>query len=131
MSAFLPLNQERWSVAVPAVEPAFRDAAGGRGRRPSQPAGTARGARAGASGLLIATAPQGALLGFGQRGWMAVGVSAVSLCVLWTFGRSTLPLRAVHPTGLSGALNGIPLPFVPRRKAMQSLLAQAPASNAA
>jgi DHA1 family inner membrane transport protein len=54
----------------------------------------ASGLSAWVSGLLIATSPQGALVGFGEVGWMAVGVTAFSLCILWTFGRSTLPLSA-------------------------------------
>ncbi|WP_164021061.1 myxochelin export MFS transporter MxcK [Pyxidicoccus trucidator] len=54
----------------------------------------ASGLSAWMSGLLIATAPQGALIGFGQVGWIAVGVTALSLFILWTFGRSPLPLSA-------------------------------------
>ncbi|MFP2908570.1 myxochelin export MFS transporter MxcK [Pyxidicoccus sp. 3LFB2] len=54
----------------------------------------ASGLSAWTSGLLIATSPQGALVGFGEVGWMAVGVTALSLCILWTFGRSILPLSA-------------------------------------
>ncbi len=46
------------------------------------------------SGMLITAAPGGALSGFGQVGWIAVGVSAFALCTLWTMGRSAVPLRA-------------------------------------
>jgi DHA1 family inner membrane transport protein len=54
----------------------------------------ASGLSAWMSGLWIATAPEGALVGFGQVGWMAVGVTALSLCILWTFGRSAVPATA-------------------------------------
>lgn len=54
----------------------------------------ASGLSAWASGLWISTAPEGALVGFGQVGWMAVGVTAFSLCILWSFGRSAAPVNA-------------------------------------
>ncbi|QSQ26370.1 myxochelin export MFS transporter MxcK [Pyxidicoccus parkwayensis] len=52
----------------------------------------ASGLSAWASGLWIATAPHGALVGFGQVGWMAVGVTALALCILWTLGRTVHPV---------------------------------------
>jgi len=54
----------------------------------------ASGLAASASGLLLATAPGGELVGFGLAGWLAVGVTTVSLLLLWTFGRSTVPMSA-------------------------------------
>nr|AAG31134.1 MxcK [Stigmatella aurantiaca Sg a15] len=54
----------------------------------------ASGIAAWMSGLMISTATGGALEGFGQTGWIAVGVSAFALCVLWTLGRSTVRLSA-------------------------------------
>ncbi|NMO18692.1 myxochelin export MFS transporter MxcK [Pyxidicoccus fallax] len=58
----------------------------------------ASGLSAWASGLMIATAPEGALVGFGHVGWIAVGVSTLSLGILWTLGRSSpLPLSAAAP----------------------------------
>ncbi|WP_342374001.1 myxochelin export MFS transporter MxcK [Myxococcus stipitatus] len=53
----------------------------------------ASGLSAWVSGLLITTAPDGSLRGFGHVGWMAVAVTALSLCLLWTFSRSALPLK--------------------------------------
>ncbi len=54
----------------------------------------ASGIAASASGLLLATAPGGELVGFGLAGWLAVSVTTVSLLLLWTFGRSTVPMSA-------------------------------------
>ncbi|SEM68794.1 Predicted arabinose efflux permease, MFS family [Stigmatella aurantiaca] len=54
----------------------------------------ASGIAAWVSGLMISTAPSGALEGFGQTGWIAVGVSTLTLCILWTLGRSTARLSA-------------------------------------
>jgi MFS transporter, DHA1 family, inner membrane transport protein len=54
----------------------------------------ASGLAAWASGLMISTAPSGALEGFGQAGWIAVGVSALTLCILWPLGRSSVRLSA-------------------------------------
>ncbi|NVJ07530.1 myxochelin export MFS transporter MxcK [Myxococcus sp. AM001] len=51
----------------------------------------ASGLAAWASGLMLATAPGGGLVGFGLAGWLAVGVTTVSLFILWTFGRSAAP----------------------------------------
>ncbi|MFY1831611.1 myxochelin export MFS transporter MxcK [Myxococcus fulvus] len=53
----------------------------------------ASGLAAWVSGLLISTAPDGALVGFGQVGWMAVAVTLLSLGLLWTFGRSAVALK--------------------------------------
>ncbi|MGE6759793.1 myxochelin export MFS transporter MxcK [Corallococcus interemptor] len=36
-------------------------------------------------GLLLTSAPDGALMGFAQLGWLAVAVSALALGLLWTF----------------------------------------------
>ncbi len=55
----------------------------------------ASGLAAWVSGMLIAAAPDGALIGFNHMGWMAVGVSALALGLLWVFGRSAAPLSAV------------------------------------
>lgn len=49
----------------------------------------ASGLSAWVSGMLIATSPEGALIGFGQVGWMAVAVTALSLCLLWTLLESS------------------------------------------
>lgn len=49
------------------------------------------------SGQMIAAGPDGALIGFGRMGWIAVGVTLFALCVLWTLGRSPVPQR-VAPT---------------------------------
>ncbi|WP_224244026.1 myxochelin export MFS transporter MxcK [Hyalangium gracile] len=54
----------------------------------------ASGLAAWTSGLLITAAPEGALTGFGLAGWIAVGVSACALGLLWTLGRSAVPLKA-------------------------------------
>jgi len=54
----------------------------------------ASGLAAWASGLMLATTPGGELVGFGLAGWLAVGVTTVSLFILWTFGRSAVPLNA-------------------------------------
>ncbi len=54
----------------------------------------ASGLGAWASGWLITAAPSGALMGFGQVGWMAVGVTLLALCTLWGFGRSATRLSA-------------------------------------
>lgn len=59
----------------------------------------ASGLSAWASGLWMATAPHGALVGFGQVGWMAVGVTAFALFILWTWRRSadaSLPVRVLQ-----------------------------------
>jgi MFS transporter, DHA1 family, inner membrane transport protein len=56
----------------------------------------ASGLAAWVSGLLIAEGPQGALVGLGFVGWLAVGVTAASTCLLWRFSRrATAPLAAV------------------------------------
>jgi MFS transporter, DHA1 family, inner membrane transport protein len=49
------------------------------------------------SGLMIAAGPDGALIGFGHMGWIAVGVTLFALCILWMLGRSAAPQR-VAPT---------------------------------
>jgi MFS transporter, DHA1 family, inner membrane transport protein len=54
----------------------------------------ASGIAAWASGLMLSTAPGGALEGFGRAGWIAVGVSGLTLCILWTFGRGTAQASA-------------------------------------
>ncbi|MDC0707459.1 myxochelin export MFS transporter MxcK [Stigmatella sp. ncwal1] len=54
----------------------------------------ASGIAAWMSGLMISTAPGGALEGFGQTGWIAVAVSVFTLGILWTFGRSAVRLSA-------------------------------------
>jgi DHA1 family inner membrane transport protein len=47
----------------------------------------ASGLAAWVGGLLMAVSPEGALVGFGQVGWIAVGVTGVALGTLWLFGR--------------------------------------------
>lgn len=54
----------------------------------------ASGLGAWVSGLMITAAPGGALVGFAQVGWLAVGVTLLSLCILWGFGRHAVPLSA-------------------------------------
>jgi DHA1 family inner membrane transport protein len=54
----------------------------------------ASGLAAWASGMLIAAAPNGALIGFGQVGWIAVGITLLALGTLWVFGRSAAQLSA-------------------------------------
>ncbi|MCP3099477.1 myxochelin export MFS transporter MxcK [Myxococcus sp. K15C18031901] len=58
----------------------------------------ASGVAAWTSGLLIATSPEGALLGFGHVGWIAVAVSALSLCILWALGRGAVALQSAATT---------------------------------
>jgi len=58
----------------------------------------ASGVAAWVSGLLIATAPQGALIGFGPVGWLAVACTALSLCLLWTFGRGAVAPKPAPTT---------------------------------
>lgn len=48
----------------------------------------ASGLAAWTSGILIASSPDGALIGFDRMGWMAVGVTLVALSVLWLLGRT-------------------------------------------
>jgi len=48
---------------------------------------SASGLAAWTSGLLITSGPDGALVGFGKMGWMAVCVSLVALSVLWLLER--------------------------------------------
>lgn len=57
----------------------------------------ASGIAAWTSGLLIAAGPDGALIGFGRVGWIAVGVTLLALCVLWMLGRSAVT-RSAAPT---------------------------------
>ncbi|RKG99437.1 myxochelin export MFS transporter MxcK [Corallococcus carmarthensis] len=45
----------------------------------------ASGLAAWMGGLLLSTAPDGTLIGFAQLGWLAVGISALALGMLWTF----------------------------------------------
>ena len=45
----------------------------------------ASGLAAWMGGLLLSTAPDGALIGFGPLGWLAVALSALSLGLLWVF----------------------------------------------
>ncbi|NBD11316.1 MULTISPECIES: myxochelin export MFS transporter MxcK [Corallococcus] len=45
----------------------------------------ASGLAAWMGGLLLTTGPDGALLGFAQLGWLAVGISTLALGLLWTF----------------------------------------------
>ncbi|MCP3144853.1 myxochelin export MFS transporter MxcK [Pyxidicoccus xibeiensis] len=50
----------------------------------------ASGLSAWVSGLMLATAPGGALIGFGAAGWLAVAVTTLSLSILWAFTRSAV-----------------------------------------
>ncbi|WP_338276259.1 myxochelin export MFS transporter MxcK [Corallococcus caeni] len=45
----------------------------------------ASGLAAWMGGLVLSTAPDGTLLGFARLGWLAVGVSALALGLLWSF----------------------------------------------
>ncbi|RJS19765.1 MFS transporter [Corallococcus sp. H22C18031201] len=54
----------------------------------------ASGLAAWASGALIATTPDGALIGFDGVGWLAATVTLCALGILWTLGRSTVALGA-------------------------------------
>nr|AHB82060.1 MFS transporter [Jahnella sp. MSr9139] len=57
----------------------------------------ASGLAAWTSGLMIAAGPDGALIGFGRVGWIAVGVTLFALCVLRMLGRNA-PLQSTAPT---------------------------------
>ncbi|MCY1074394.1 myxochelin export MFS transporter MxcK [Archangium lansingense] len=52
----------------------------------------ASGLGAWVSGLLITVAPDGALVGFGFVGWIAVGVTGCALFTLWVFTRRAVAL---------------------------------------
>ncbi|PTL78942.1 myxochelin export MFS transporter MxcK [Vitiosangium sp. GDMCC 1.1324] len=54
----------------------------------------ASGLGAWVSGWMLMAAPDGALIGFGRVGWVAVGVTVFALCTLWTFGRSAVSRSA-------------------------------------
>ncbi|NOK39546.1 myxochelin export MFS transporter MxcK [Corallococcus exercitus] len=54
----------------------------------------ASGLAAWMGGLLLTTAPDGSLIGFAQLGWLAVGVSALALGMLWTFAGRAVRLDA-------------------------------------
>ncbi|MDC0740608.1 myxochelin export MFS transporter MxcK [Polyangium mundeleinium] len=56
----------------------------------------ASGLAAWTSGLFLTTTPDGALVGFGHMGFLAVSVSLLALCILWVLGRSPVPQRAAH-----------------------------------
>ncbi|MFP2899476.1 hypothetical protein [Corallococcus sp. 4LFB] len=45
----------------------------------------ASGLAAWMGGLALSTAPDGTLIGFARLGWLAVGVSALALGLLWSF----------------------------------------------
>lgn len=54
----------------------------------------ASGLAAWMGGLLLTTSPDGALLGFAQLGWLAVGISTLALGLLWTFAGRAVRLDA-------------------------------------
>ncbi|RKG63684.1 MFS transporter [Corallococcus exercitus] len=54
----------------------------------------ASGLAAWMGGLLLSTAPDGTLIGFAQLGWLAVGISALALGLLWTFAGRAVRLDA-------------------------------------
>ncbi|WP_375759606.1 myxochelin export MFS transporter MxcK [Corallococcus exercitus] len=54
----------------------------------------ASGLAAWMGGLVLTTAPDGTLIGFAQLGWLAVGISALALGLLWTFAGRAVRLDA-------------------------------------
>ncbi|MCY1037033.1 myxochelin export MFS transporter MxcK [Corallococcus sp. BB11-1] len=54
----------------------------------------ASGLAAWMGGLLLSTASDGALIGFGPLGWLAAGVSVLALGLLWVFAGRAVPVSA-------------------------------------
>nr|WP_242588615.1 myxochelin export MFS transporter MxcK [Corallococcus macrosporus] len=54
----------------------------------------ASGLAAWMGGLVLTTAPDGTLIGFAQLGWLAVGISALALGLLWNFAGRAVRLDA-------------------------------------